>query len=84
MSVTRLLVLWGKLKHDHPPQWPHTYKIFFLCEIISGEMKENLEISEINFFSMDRLPDSSTYRVTYNQIKRLHELALNTKITSFD
>lgn len=84
ISVTRLLALWDKLKHDHPPQWPHTYKIFFLCEIISGEMKENLEISEINFFSMDRLPVLSTHRVTYNQLKRLCELALHTEITSFD
>jgi ADP-ribose pyrophosphatase YjhB (NUDIX family) len=24
VSVTRLLALWDKLKHDHPPQWPHT------------------------------------------------------------
>lgn len=84
VKVTRLLALWDKLKHDHPPQWPHTYKIFFLCEIISGEMKENLEISEIKFFSMDRLPDLSSHRVTYKQIKRLHELALHTEITAFD
>lgn len=84
VSVTRLLALWDKLKHDHPPQWPHTYKIFFLCEIISGEMKENLETSEINFFSMDRLPDLSLHRVTYNQLKRLREVALHTEITSFD
>jgi ADP-ribose pyrophosphatase YjhB (NUDIX family) len=83
VKVTRLLALWDKLKHDHPPQWPHTYKIFFLCEIISGEMKENLEISEIKFFSMDRLPDLSTHRVTYNQLKPLCELALHTEITSF-
>jgi hypothetical protein len=46
-------------------------------------MKENLEISEINFFSMD-LPDLSSHRVTYNQLKRLRELALHTEITSFD
>lgn len=84
VKVIRLLALWDKLKHDHPLQWPHTYKIFFLCEIVSGEMKENLEISEINFFPMDKLPDLSTPRVTYNQLTRLCELAIQTEITSFD
>lgn len=84
VRVTRLLALWDKLKHDHPPQWPHTYKVFFLCEIISGEMKDNLEISEINFFSMDRLPNLSMHRVTYSQLTRLCALALHSEITSFD
>jgi len=35
ISVIRLLALWDKQKHDHPLQWPHTYKCFFHCEIIT-------------------------------------------------
>ncbi|MFO2972733.1 NUDIX hydrolase N-terminal domain-containing protein [Legionella pneumophila serogroup 10] len=27
VSVIRLLALWDKQKHDHPPQWPHAYKV---------------------------------------------------------
>ncbi|KTD34851.1 Mutator MutT protein [Legionella moravica] len=84
IRITRLLALWDKLKHDHPPQWPHTYKIFFLGEIISGCEKANLEISEIDFFPIDELPNLSTHRVTRSQINRLHELSLNSGITVFD
>jgi len=29
VSPIKLLALWDKLKHDHPPQWPHAYKCFF-------------------------------------------------------
>lgn len=84
VKVTRLLALWDKLKHDHPPQWPHTYKIFFLCEIISGEKKANLEISEIDFFKIDKLPDLSIHRVTQSQITRLYGLSLSPAATAYD
>ncbi|KTD74973.1 NUDIX hydrolase [Legionella waltersii] len=84
VEVNRLLALWDKQKHDHPPRWPHTYKIFFQCDIVSGEKKENLEISEIDFFPMNQLPDLSIHRVTANQLLRLYDLALHSEITSFD
>lgn len=84
VSTIRLLALWDKLKHDHPPQWPHAYKCFFYCEIISGEAKENLEISEIDFFDIDHLPPLSTHRVTASQLVRLHQLAMKEQATQFD
>lgn len=40
VSVIRLLALWDKQKHEHPLQWPHTYKCFFHCEIMSGKPKK--------------------------------------------
>jgi ADP-ribose pyrophosphatase YjhB (NUDIX family) len=84
VSVTRLLALWDKQKHDHPPQWPHVYKFFFSCEIISGEALENLEVSEIKFFNLNELPLLSTHRVTNNQIHRLYDALFSSDKTLFD
>ncbi|KTD70194.1 Mutator MutT protein [Legionella steelei] len=84
VSVIRLLALWDKQKHDHPLQWPHTYKCFFHCEIISGVAKENLEISAIDFFDLAHLPPLSTPRVTQKQIARLYELVNSSDKTLFD
>lgn len=84
VSVIRLLALWDKQKHEHPLQWPHTYKCFFHCDIISGAAKENLEISEIDFFDLTRLPALSTPRVTQKQIMRLYELVSSSDKTLFD
>ncbi|HAT3869038.1 NUDIX hydrolase [Legionella pneumophila serogroup 2] len=84
VSAIKLLALWDKLKHDHPPQWPHTYKCFFHCEIISGDPIENLEISEQCFFDINHLPMLSTHRVTAKQLARLHELIVNPLPTQFD
>lgn len=75
VTAIKLLAFWDRLKHEHPPQWPHLYKCFFHCEIISGEATENLEISEVAFFDMNNLPQLSTPRVTANQLIRLHDLA---------
>lgn len=84
VSAIKLLALWDKLKHEHPPQWPHTYKCFFYCEIRSGEAKENIEISELNFFDLNKLPPLSTDRVTATQLARLHELVMKPQATEFD
>ncbi|MBA2655904.1 MAG: NUDIX hydrolase [Tatlockia sp.] len=84
ISVIKLLALWDKLKHDHPPQWPHVYKALFHCEIIGGEPMENIEVSELQFFDMDNLPPLSTHRITATQINRLRELVANCQPTEFD
>ena len=84
VSAIKLLALWDKLKHDHPPQWPHAHKYFFYCEIISGEPTENVEISEQDFFDLHNLPLLSTHRVTEKQLARLHKLVINPQDTQFD
>ena len=84
VSAIKLLALWDKLKHDHPPQWPPTYKCFFHCKIISGQPNKNLEISEQAFFDLDNLPLLSTHRVTEKQLVRLYELVFNPQETQFD
>jgi len=69
----KLLALYDKQKHPHPPQWPHIYKLFFRCEIIEGEPKTSIETLDVKFFSKDNLPDLSTPRVTKEQIYRFYE-----------
>lgn len=71
--VIKLLALLDKSKHDHPPQWPHAYKCFFLCEIVSGEGGAGLETSDMGFFKRDALPPLSIHRVTAAQIDRCFE-----------
>lgn len=81
---TRLLAFWDVLKHDHPLQWPHLYKSVFLCELTGGKPEANIEISEVGFFSIDKLPSLSTPRITHKQLVQLYELAQNSNPTVFD
>lgn len=79
-----LLALWDKLKHEHPLAWPHIYKCIFQCDLVSGEPQPNIEISDIDFFSIDKLPDLSTPRVTLKQLHDLYALSQNPQPTVFD
>lgn len=80
----KLLALWDKFKHDHPMQLPHIYKCFFHCEITGGSALENIEIAEIDFFDIAKLPDLSIHRVTQKQILSLYQMVLNPGPTVFD
>ncbi|USQ14050.1 NUDIX hydrolase [Legionella lytica] len=84
VSAVRLLALWDEQKHDHPHHWPHTYKCFFHCDLISGEATENIEISAIDFFDLNDLPPLSTPRVTQRQLMRLYEQVTRAEQTLFD
>jgi ADP-ribose pyrophosphatase YjhB (NUDIX family) len=79
-----LLALWDKLKHEHPLQWPHIYKCIFHCELISGDPQANLEISDIDFFSIDHLPPLSTPRITLKQLSVLYKMVQQPHSTLFD
>lgn len=73
VKTIKLIGLLDKLKHEHPSHYPHTYKALFLCEIIDGVKKTNIEISSIDFFSLDNLPTMSTHRITKQQIALCYE-----------
>jgi len=73
VKATKLLAFYDKHKHDHPPQWPHAYKCFFLCELKGGEPKLSMETTDIGFFEEDKLPELSVDRITEKQIHRMFE-----------
>ncbi|HVV69187.1 MAG TPA: NUDIX hydrolase [Gammaproteobacteria bacterium] len=71
--AVKLLALLDKQKQDHPPEWPHAYKCFFLCELIGGSPQTSDETSAVDFFAKDELPELSINRVTKAQILRFFE-----------
>ena len=69
--VFKLVALYDRNKHAHPPMLFHVYKAFFLCDIVGGSASPSLEISEVGFFGPEALPRLSTARVTLHQVERL-------------
>lgn len=71
--AVKLLALYDRNQHAHPPYQFHAYKAFFRCELLS-DLREpdprNVETGEVGFFGEDDLPELSTARVTADQIKR--------------
>jgi hypothetical protein len=57
---------------------------FYYCTVEEGAFITSHEISDINYFPIDNLPELSTHRVTQKQIKRLIEIYQNELMADFD
>jgi ADP-ribose pyrophosphatase YjhB (NUDIX family) len=71
--AAKLLALYDRDMHGHPPYPFHVYKIFFLCELLGGAPTPSYETETVAFFGEDDLPELSLTRVTPAQIARLFE-----------
>ena len=86
-KATKLALCYDRSKHPHPPILFHTYKLFFLCEIIGGDAQISTETSEVRFFKQNEIPvdELSMSRVLPTQIDLLFAHYYNqAKPTDFD
>jgi ADP-ribose pyrophosphatase YjhB (NUDIX family) len=83
--AVKLAALLDRRKHPHPTQFHHVYKLYFLCELVGGQMTTSLETDAADFFAEDALPPLSTGRITQGQIDLMfrHERERNLP-TTFD
>jgi ADP-ribose pyrophosphatase YjhB (NUDIX family) len=84
-QVCKLVALYDRNKHEHPPMLFHVYKAFFLCDLMGGHAAISHETSAVAFFRREELPPLSTARVTVRQIDRLFVHHANRALpTEFD
>jgi len=71
--AVKLLALYDRRRHAHPPHLYHIYKLFFQCELLGGTPTPSPETEEVGFFPEAELPQLSIMLVTAAQIARLFE-----------
>lgn len=71
----KLAAVWDRARHAHNVVQPfHVWRLFFLCEIIGGELQTGPETSEAAFFAEHQLPTGlSTRRVLLPHLRRMFE-----------
>ena len=74
VEAVRLLALFDKKCHPHPPDIFYIYKLFFLCEEKGGRLGTSIETSEAGFFSQDALPELSLPRTLPSQIAEMYRM----------
>ena len=74
VKVARLLAVYDKQVHPHPPEPYYIYKLIFLCQITGGELKPGFDMLGADFFLMNELPDLSKERILETQIKQLYQI----------
>lgn len=85
VRANRLLSVYDRDRHRHPPIPYHVYKLVFLCEIVDHDPSVAVEADGIGFFPAGSIPPLSLSRVTPAQIERLLEHHRNPGLpTDFD
>ncbi|MGQ2984198.1 NUDIX hydrolase N-terminal domain-containing protein [Flavobacterium sp.] len=83
VEAKRLLAVFDKRMHPHPPQPYYIYKLVFYCEVLSGELESGFDMLGAGFFDIHNLPELSTDRILDSQIKLLHHKVVNNDLEAY-
>ena len=73
----RLLAVFDKKMHPHPPQPFYVYKMVFYCKIISTQIIKGFDVLDVQYFDIDNLPQLSADRILKSQIELLYNKILS-------
>lgn len=65
----RIIAIQDRNKHNTPLYPYGVCKVFVQCDLIGGEFIENIETTEIGYFSLDNLPNLSNEKSNFEQIE---------------
>lgn len=75
VSTKRLLAVWDKKCHPHPPAAYHIYKMVFWCEAEDcTALQKGFDILDVAFFDVNDLPELSVNRIVKSQIETLYKM----------
>lgn len=85
VRAVRLLAVYDRDRHGHPPLPWYVYKLFILCELEGGEPADSIETDGAEFFGEHELPSLSLSRVMPAELHRMWEYLRNPDLpTDFD
>lgn len=85
VRATKLAAVYDRDLHGHPAIPYHTYKLFFLCDLLGGDPVTSMETDAVDFFPQSALPPLSLTRVVEKQIRHMFEHRANPDLpTTFD
>ena len=58
MEAIKVIAIQDRNKHNKPIYAYGVCKVFILCNIIGGEFKKNIETTEIQYFSLNEVPNN--------------------------
>lgn len=67
VETIKIIAVQDRNKHNKPIYAYGVCKIFVLCNVIGGEFIENIETTEIKYFSLDDIPNNLAEEKTNNE-----------------
>lgn len=69
VRARKLVAVFDKSRHEHPPSLFYTYKMLVLCELVGGQARESHETDAVGFFARGALPSLDLERTTPGQLE---------------
>lgn len=83
MTVKALLAVFDKRLHPHPPQPFYVYKMVFYCEPISDKLVKGFDVLDVQYFSIDALPELSDDRILKSQIELAYQKVVSSNFIAY-
>ncbi len=78
VKAVKVIAIQDRNKHNIPVYAYGVCKVFVLCELIGGRFEENIETTEIKYFSLDEIPENlAKEKTTKEQIEMCFEAYKN-------
>lgn len=73
-EVVRLLAIYDKQRHSHPPEPYYVYKLIFFCRAIGGQLTPGFDMQGADWFALNNLPPLSEDRIVKSQLEHLFRM----------
>lgn len=83
VNPVKLLAVFDKKHHPHPPQPFYVYKMVFHCEALTTDVLKGFDVLDVQYFDMDNLPKLSENRILKSQLDLLYHEYLFSKQTAY-
>ena len=78
VEAVKVIAIQDRNKHNIPAYAYGVCKVFVLCELIGGSFEENIETTEIKYFSLNEIPENlAKEKTTKEQIEMCFEAYKN-------
>jgi ADP-ribose pyrophosphatase YjhB (NUDIX family) len=85
VEARKVLAVFDKSRHEHPPSLYYTYKLLVRCDLRGGEARVSHETDGVGFFGRDAMPPLDFERTTPGQVAiAFSHLADPSRPTDFD
>lgn len=65
----RFVLMHDQHHHNRPLNFYNVEKCFFLCRVLGGSFRENIETTESRYFPLDALPDLNGEKINAEQLR---------------
>jgi ADP-ribose pyrophosphatase YjhB (NUDIX family) len=79
----RLLAVFDKKMHAHPPQPFYVYKMAFYCKATSREITKGFDVLDVQYFTIDNLLELSENRILKSQVELLYKKIMDGDLETY-